>query len=667
MRFYRKNIITRGHFDQIVFIGKNVAIQEEIEREEESSFKIMQEKSDLGDSLKKASTEFDNFCTKIARFIKDQLYSAGLDESDYQNYNINRYKDDAKKIFEAGDQLTNYNFDTKILESSPEELLEIIKEPNKPEVKNLDYKLPNLELIADSIDNLLNKRLTRDIVRSLEDDRDLEQWTWDGLKYYDSNNSKTCPWCEEKPSTKRIEKLRKHFDDSYEKLYSSIKDTIDKIESHINEIPDLESYQSLNLFSDLSQEYIMNLDKLGEINAEIRQWLSISLASLTRKLSKMNEPFSLDHQLPQLDKNICEKIKGQLENHNSRSKTYNKERMELCKLYVNKIILEKHDKYISYKNSIDEIKEKINAKDKVIAETKNRIIELKENAKDSKAPLDQLNLSIADFFGHKELQFKDDGEEQGYTIIRGGDSKATPKSISEGEKTAIALLYFLMSIGSDNLDISTKIIVFDDPVSSMDSNFLYQAISKINEVASEDVQTFILTHNYSVLSEIKRSMPKKNKAEYKFYMLEVLQNLEKRNAVIKTLPKVLKKYNSEYYYLFYCLWSIETGQESSLKWHYNLANMARRFLETFFKFRFPGKNLKIALEASKLDQHKVDCIDRFTNRRSHIDSIDIPDHQGDPLAEADLAIKYIMEMMKKLDLNHYNGMVNLIKEEQLVD
>lgn len=668
--FIDKNIMTRGHFDQIVFLGKNVENQKRIEKKEELSFEKIQEKFDHEDLQKKASKKLDTFCTDEARFIKDELYSAGLDESDYQNYNIHRYKTDAEKIFEDSNQLSKYSFDTKILESSPEKLLKIIKEPNKTEVKTFDYKLPDLESIAKNINKLLDKELTRDIVdivKELENDQDLEQWTREGLRYFDSNDSESCPWCEEKPSTRRIRKLRKHFDDSYEKLHTSIKGAIDEIEFHINEIPDLESYQFLNLFSDLSQEYKTNLDKLDKINSEIRKWFSMALDSLKKKLGKMNEPFALDHQLPDLGENICEKIKSQLENHNSRSKAYHQQRIELCKLYVNKIILEKRDEYISYKSSVDEIQEQINGIDEIIAGIKDEIIELKENAKDSETPLDQLNLGITDFFGHSELQFKDGGEEQGYTIIRGGDSKATPQSISEGEKTAIALLYFLMSIESDNFVMPASIIVFDDPVSSMDSNFLYQAISKINEVASKVAQTFILTHNFSVLSEIKRNVTKKNKSEYKFYILEVQQNLEERTAVIKTLPKVLKDYNSEYYYLFYCLWSIETEQESSVKWHYNLANMSRRFLETFFKFRFPGKHLKAAIEASKLEQYKADCIDRFVNRRSHIDSIDVLDHQGDPLAEADLAVKYILEMVKKLDSNHYNNMVETIKENEPID
>ena len=663
--FIEENILTRGHFDQIVFLGKNVATQKAIEEKEGLSFEKMQEKSDLDDLRKKASNELDKFCTDEAKFIKDNLYSAGLDESDYQNYKIDRYKADAETIFKDGNQLSNYSFDTKIRESSAKQLLEIIKEPNKAEVKTFDYQIPNLESIAEKIDNLLNKELTREIVKALEEDRDLEQWTRDGLRYYDSKGSEICPWCEEQPSTRRIEELRKHFDDSYEKLHSSIKNTIDEIETHINEIHDLESYKSLMLFSDLSQEYITNLDQLGEIYVEIKEWLSMSLASLTKKLSKMNEPFTLDHQLPQIDENICEKIRSQLENHNSRSKAYHQERMELCKLYVDKIISEKRDKYTSYKSSVDEIEKKINDIDEIIAGIKSEIVKLKESAKDSETPLDQLNRSIADFFGHSELQFKDGGEGQGYTIMRGGDSEATPQSISEGEKTAIALLYFLMSIDSGNFDISTSIIVFDDPVSSMDSNFLYQAISKIDKVASKVAQTFILTHNYSVLSEIKRKVSQNNKIEY--YILEVKQNLEERTAVIKTLPKVLKDYNSEYYYLFYCLWSIETEQESSIEYHYNLANMSRRFLETFFKFRFPGKRLKEAIEASKLEHHKADCIDRFVNRRSHIDSIDVLDHQGDPLAEADLAVKYILEMVKKLDADHYANMVAIIEGNEPID
>ncbi len=45
-----------------------------------------------------------------------------------------------------------------------------------------------------------------------------------------------------------------------------------------------------------------------------------------------------------------------------------------------------------------------------------------------------------------------------------------PKPKSEGERTAIAFLYFLKSLQDKSFDLANGIVVIDDPVSSLDAN-----------------------------------------------------------------------------------------------------------------------------------------------------------------------------------------------------
>ncbi len=72
---------------------------------------------------------------------------------------------------------------------------------------------------------------------------------------------------------------------------------------------------------------------------------------------------------------------------------------------------------------------------------KTKINEIEKDIEEHRRPADELNSDICSYLGRDELIFEIQGN--GYQISRNG----TPaKNLSEGEKTAIAFLYFLKSL-----------------------------------------------------------------------------------------------------------------------------------------------------------------------------------------------------------------------------
>ncbi|MFC2118088.1 AAA family ATPase [Bacteroidota bacterium] len=67
-------------------------------------------------------------------------------------------------------------------------------------------------------------------------------------------------------------------------------------------------------------------------------------------------------------------------------------------------------------------------------------------------------------------------------------------SLSEGDKSALALAFFLTKLELDE-NIQDKIVVFDDPVSSFDLNRKSTTISKLIYYGQQAKQLFVLTHN----------------------------------------------------------------------------------------------------------------------------------------------------------------------------
>lgn len=77
-------------------------------------------------------------------------------------------------------------------------------------------------------------------------------------------------------------------------------------------------------------------------------------------------------------------------------------------------------------------------------------------------------------------------------------------SLSEGDKSALALAFFLTKLELDG-NIQDKIIVFDDPVSSFDLNRKSTTINKLIRFGQQAKQLFVLTHNIIFACEFWKS------------------------------------------------------------------------------------------------------------------------------------------------------------------
>ena len=98
------------------------------------------------------------------------------------------------------------------------------------------------------------------------------------------------------------------------------------------------------------------------------------------------------------------------------------------------------------------------------------------------------------FLGRTDLRFESAAE--GYHVQRRGKPA---KRLSEGEKTAIAFLYFIVQLGDQDFNIKEGVVVIDDPISSLDAASIYQAFAFLKNAVKDAKQVFILTHNFDFM------------------------------------------------------------------------------------------------------------------------------------------------------------------------
>lgn len=158
-------------------------------------------------------------------------------------------------------------------------------------------------------------------------------------------------------------------------------------------------------------------------------------------------------------------------------------------------------------------------------------------------PAEELNEDLRKYFGHSEVQLEI--RDTGYTIARDG---VPATGLSEGETAAIALLYFLKSLGDRRFDLANGIVVLDDPVSGLDAHALDLAFGLIQERASNSGQLFILTHD-STLSRLVlnwfRNLPGQRGSDLgkrlaRFYEISCDQDGQQRCVSIRRLHPLLE-------------------------------------------------------------------------------------------------------------------------------
>ena len=187
-----------------------------------------------------------------------------------------------------------------------------------------------------------------------------------------------------------------------------------------------------------------------------------------------------------------------------------------------------------------------------------------------------------------------------------GRNHWSAKRLSEGEKTAIAFLYFLVQLKDQDFDLADGVVVIDDPISSLDSAAIYQAFSFLKNATKNAAQLFILTHNHEFLRLVLnwfQNLPSALKKQCSYSMVLCSETATGRSARIGPLDQLLVDHATEYHYLFKVLYTFQSDGTTLSCYH--VPNITRKVLETFLDFHLPSnKSLYRKLEDTDFDPHK---------------------------------------------------------------
>lgn len=554
--------------------------------------------------------------------------------------------------------------------------------------KKIEIKIQlfgGLDEIYKHIKSLLAKEVVSETIEKLKNDEELNNWVKKGFEIHKSKDEYgKCLFCNNPLSNQLFDIFSKHFSKDYIDLQNDIEFFINLSRGlKFSQIPS----ENSEIYPELKAEYSLKAQKLNSSINAFTSWLSSDLEGLLNQ--KSTNPFDKDlidmlEEPRDFEKEINENISllnEVIDKHNQQVIGHNdevaasKEKLELhtiAKAIIEEDYKKMEDEYLSSLQT-----EQSSSKDLSINEKEIDKIE-KETSQIGSA-LSKINSHLKSYFGKDEISLGLDDSKKGYLIYRDG---IPASNLSEGEKTAIAFSYFIVKAEEKDFKVSNSVIFIDDPISSLDSNFVYHSFSLIKEHFQGAKQLFISTHNFHFFNLIKDwFIQKNNKVQEEnielkkkgeelkavpseFYMVESFYEKEKRKSKLKLLDQTLKRFKSEYHFLFNNINQfLSTNPEYGDL--YTIGNISRRFFEIYADFKIPNSsNPRQKMEAllkeansnganiSMTDLGKVyKLINEYSHNYEPMSSIEHTDK-----SECNEAIKTLLGIVEYSDKKHFEIM-----------
>jgi len=438
-------------------------------------------------------------------------------------------------------------------------------------------------------------------------------WVKDGLQYLPEvieEDVDSCPFCQSKTITQSLlEDIKGFFDESYENDIKALKTLLSSYEGGVSTLPKKESYETNPYIAEKKSEF-------ENLYGAVYNLLENNKRQIETKLKSPSQLITLDDSVNVIEKfnDFIESLNQTISIHNEKIDNKDKALPGLKKQFwalmrwdydqtisiYQKDKIEIETKITELKKTLGESEESINTQKDVIAEQQKKTINIEQSITFINNALVELGLDDFSIEKHSDNLYKIKRSEQDADIFH---------SLSEGEKMIISFLYFVeMCRGKKSADDvgGKKIIVIDDPISSLSHIFIFnigQLIKKefLNSDAYE--QVFILTHSLYFFYELTDTNHNRRKENQKLFRMT--KNSDGSHIFDMKYEEIQNDYQS--------YWQIikDEKQPPAL-----IANCMRNIIEYFFNF-IEKKDLNNIFQKPELQDNKFQAFCRYVNRESH--------------------------------------------------
>ena len=454
-----------------------------------------------------------------------------------------------------------------------------------PTTEELIPEIDATKLLAHEGNQILQKRIIGKedvdiaaIIKKLGN----SDWVREGRTFHDVNDG-VCPFCQQSTTSAFAQSLNEYFDETFVKDSKAVEDLV------ANYATDAARLQQQLAAIITLQSKFMDVEKLKNEKALLDTKITLNnqlLAGKKKESSMVVVLESLANVLAAI-KSLIDAANNQIGAHNKIVANLPTERANLS-AQVWKFVLEELqidlETFTKAKEGLDKAITAMSAQITAVTTDKNRksaeIRELEKQTTSIQPTIDGINILLVSF-GFQSFKLAKSTGGNSYKLVRpdGADAKTT---LSEGERTFVTFLYFyhlLKGSESDSGMTTDRIVVFDDPVSSLDSDILFIVGSLIKGLFDEVraglghiKQIFVLTHNVYFHKEVTFN-PDRRKVAMGEETFWVVRKSDLGSKIEKHSTNPIKT-------SYDLLWTeIRRTDRSNL----TIQNTLRRILENYFK------------------------------------------------------------------------------------
>jgi len=646
----------------IVTLGK-----EAIDAKEEE-VRVVEEIGKLRDEAKEAARQQRAAYEKVdelARDLQDRIVSQ-LKEFDYNYFTKSRFsvpkvQEDLRKYKgEIPDGSNHAEALKRLGEGAPLPVPEVVTAP------------AGVASSLTGLPELLAETPTRIAIHALEGNPAAQIWVEQGLLLHEGLDH--CLFCAGEIDGARRDQLARHFDESWLQIRSKAKTLLTAVTDEKKALVAWHAAlpATTSLASELQPVYEDAVKRAKtDVDDRVAALAAIEMALETKVADPSATPDAPDWSMlataPSAE-GLAQAVTG----HNDQVRRHTEVTAERKQTVLDHLVGSQSEGFRGLEEQAKDLAKKSETAKSAADLARRRLDQVRQAQFTTKDMADTLTRDLARVYGKDHLSVAVTPDGKSYACRR-GDKPGT--NLSDGERTTLSLLYFLRKLEDEQVpggDRSQRIVVIDDPSSSLDREALFATHQWLIDTLRGFGQYILLTHDFSLLRLFIKSqknawgtsmskIKKGNADEIRFPKVSFLEMYaaavdgERRSRVGK-LPRVLLTNTSEYAYLFSMVMAGIADCEDHDRL-FLLPNAARRVLEVFASYKAPHRTdflqqLEALVEVQVGEPYR-DVYD-FCNRFSHgegSESVDVLDARA-----VHGQIRRCMEFLRAIDSEHFERM-----------
>lgn len=656
--FVRDNLsFTGGDFKPVLLLGKeSEEAQKKLDHCEELDKRLQERVKGYAASAQKLQTDFAAAKTKTAAEIKKTL---GL----VQAYTATHLGQDIVTI--------EFLEDSKLLaevQLRDDLKLALTPDTDRPASVDLLSASPSIEpLFKDAITVMAATPSLASTIDHLVQNPLIERWVEAGLTLHEEKEK--CEFCGGDVGKHRLEVLQAHFSKDLADHKAKIEGLLTKVrQAQVS----IQLPKEAEFNPQFRERFRESSSHLPQALKAFNQAVSTLAADLQKKIEtpfKAQEPISLADGLANSVMEAIKAINEVIVANNQIAENFitaKKDAINRVRLHYVQEFLEKQDK-AGQEHTMARLGVKQSRLNRLGTVVQAEIQRLKAVISQAQLGREEINKRLSSLLGSEAVQINvvSVGGQERFQLVR--KSGKVAKNLSDGEKTAIAFAYFLTKLEEFKPEQFKEAIVYiDDPISSLDSNHIFQITAAIKSFflgqdengawTTKCKQLFISTHNFEFFHLMRELEPKKP-SRAKLYLVKRVNG---QASTLGNMPNSLARYSSEYHFLFQVIHRFHTAPDKTdHEVLMLLPNAVRRFVELYTYSRLPGVFKESVDQRTEelFGEERAKRILKVFHYFSHANSIDRLAGNNELIFDTENAVRDLLEAINEKDEGHMKALL----------